>query len=942
LHSSYIISITFIEKRKIRIKYLKKLVKLCVVLGSIGVLGCLSILGIFIYISFDLPQISSLSDYNPPISSQILSKDGEVLLDIGTEQRELVAFENIPEKVVQSFLAAEDDNFYQHSGVDYLGVARAMVKNIIAGRVVQGGSTITQQVAKSLLLSRKKTYTRKIKDFLLAQKIEEKFSKQDILFLYLNQIYLGGGYYGIKAAFKGYFGKELEDVTTAETALIAGLLVAPASYSPYRKPKFAKKRQTYVLGRLFKTGKITQEEYDAAKSEVIKIRKKVSKGIKAGYFTDWIRQRVIGLVGKKKFLTGGFEVLTTLDWDLQKVAEASLTKGVKAVDKRQGYKGPLAFKEESEFEDFYKSYRIKTYKKASTFFYFNTDGSTDKEIVFEEDEVSETLVASEELKGDINARKLRNIYPGVPLEDSFIDYIKEKTEHRAIVLGTNDLQRIVYVSIGGLSGIIPYDNFKWAHERKISEDRKYWSYVTKPSLILKRGDVVLVKIMKKPKMIHEYFNTAFKSKLRKDKRIKKFFKQNKYFICFLEQEPDVEGALLSLHPKSGDVISMVGGYSFKKSQFNRTIQSNRQPGSSFKPFLYAAGLEHGFKLNSIILDSPQALGGGENSLDWKPRNYDGKFKGEMTFRKSLEVSRNIPTIKIVQDVGVGNMISFSERLKINAKMPKDLSISLGAFGIKLFDLVKAYAIFPNNGKLVRTRSIISIKDRFGKFYPLEDGSTPGDEHEHKHDETKDEISEIIKEELKEESKDLDTSDVAKVEVEEEKKINPYIESLGGDQVYDPRLSYLMSNLLMGVIKNGTGRNTRDISSFIGGKTGTTNSFVDALFLGFSNQLATGVWVGFDNNKTIGWGETGAKSSLPIWRTFMAAGIKKFGESMFEIPEGIVNVRINKLTGRLSEVVDENTFSETFVEGTEPGKEVADEKDDDNTQILIDDDDYYSN
>jgi penicillin-binding protein 1A len=316
---------------------LSKFQRLLTFAGIAGIAGALLVTIIVVVISFSLPQINSLNDYNPPIPSRIYSKDGELLLEVAKERREVVAFEEIPQRIVQAFLAAEDDNFYNHSGVDYVGIARAMVKNILAGRVVQGASTITQQVAKSLLLTSERTFTRKIKDLLLAKKIEERFSKQEILFLYLNQVYLGGGYYGVKKAFNGYFGKELEEATIAEAALIAGLLVAPGKYSPYVHPEYAKTRQRYVLRRLFETKKITEEEYNQALAEEIKLKKRLRLDVKAGYFTDWILQNLFEEYGKKDFVTNGYEVVTTINWKLQKRAEELIKEGLREVDKRQGF-----------------------------------------------------------------------------------------------------------------------------------------------------------------------------------------------------------------------------------------------------------------------------------------------------------------------------------------------------------------------------------------------------------------------------------------------------------------------------------------------------------------------------------------------------------------------------------------------------------------------------
>ncbi len=368
------------------------------------------------------------------------------------------------------------------------------------------------------------------------------------------------------------------------------------------------------------------------------------------------------------------------------------------------------------------------------------------------------------------------------------------------------------------------------------------------------------------------------------------------------------------------------------------IQSNRQPGSAFKPLLYAAGLENGYTPASVLLDSPQALGGADHNLNWKPRNYDGKFEGQMTFRKSLEHSRNIPTIKLVQDIGVQKTIDFVTRLGFEADMPKDLSISLGSFGVNLENIVKAYAVFPNGGRKVKLRSILSIKDRFGNIYTFE--NEPDSENKEEQITPAQQEAEEVKPKIVPPQE----GELAN-KTPEGPAINPFLLNLTEKQVYDERLAYLMTNLLRGVIRYGTGRQTAHISSFIGGKTGTTNSYVDAWFVGFSSNLVTGVWTGFDDNKTMGFGETGAKSALPIWREYMREGIKRRGERDFIAPEGIINVLVDRDTGKVANSNTTNSFMESFVEGTEPGAEEIPENieeiQDNPGQIILEDEDYYN-
>ncbi|HXH73723.1 MAG TPA: PBP1A family penicillin-binding protein [Bacteriovoracaceae bacterium] len=882
---------------------MKRLIKTLAVLAILFLLGVSTLIGMFFVVSSDLPQINSLKDYNPPMNSQILSRDGEVLLDVGLETREVVPFEKIPKRVVDAFLAAEDDNFYNHEGIDYSGILRAFLTNIKEGRLVQGGSTITQQVAKSFLLTKERTISRKIKDLLLARKIEEKFSKEEILYLYLNQVYLGGGYYGVKAAFRGYFDKDLDQATPAESALVAGLLVAPGKYSPYVNPLFAKRRQSYVIKRLYETKKITKDEYDAALKEDIKMRIRKINEFKGGHFTDWIRQEVMKSVGTDAFLTNGFKVVTTLDWKLQEKAEKAVKARVKELDKRQGFQPPTKHLETpEEISAFLVEQRKKIMRDQSTFFTFSIEGKNNYEFHESEDELDKNLTFYESEKEGINVRFKKLVEIGNQIADPFNEFLQVGKSYQAVVLNVDDLKRNVLVSIGGTRAVIAESGFEWAHERKFGEDAVYFPPQKTPSKILKRGNVILVEIEQKNISFDQLTHADFFKKY-KDGTLKGILAKQKFFKVSLDQEPEAEGALIALNSHNGEIITLVGGVDFQKSQFNRAIQSSRQPGSSFKPFIYAASLESGYTPASILMDTPQALGGNDNSLNWKPRNYDGEFKGPMTLRNALEVSRNIPTVRLVQDLGVTKIDDFITRFHINADIPRDMSLSLGSFGISLSELTKAYAIFPNGGKAVRLQNIISIKDREGKPYPI----PPADPN------WKNDIAKAAQ----------PPAPVANPENPATPE-NPYIKSLSSVQVYDARLAYVMTNLLRGVTLYGTGAAAGKLSPNLGGKTGTTNNYVDALFVGFSENLVVGAWAGFDDNRPLGHGETGGKTALPMWVDFMSAAIPKYGAPEFNAPDGISNVFINKETGKPSPGTE--GFLESFVTGTEPGAE---------TKIILD-------
>lgn len=906
-----------------------------VVLGLGGIFG----LGVVMYISLDLPEINSLSDYNPPLPSRVYSRDGTLLMELSKQKREIAQIEEIPSLVINAFLSAEDDNFYNHSGIDYMGIGRAMIRNIMAGKIVQGASTITQQVAKSLLLSSERTYSRKIKDLILARKIEEKLSKSQILFLYLNQVYLGGGYYGVKSAFRGYFDKELTEATVAEIALVAGLLVAPGKYSPYVNPKKAKSRQRYVLKRMFATQKITKAEYEQALDEDIKIQIRKPVPLKAGYFSDWIRQRLIDQFGKDEFLTNGYEVVTTLDWELQEKAEQEIRKGVRDIDKRQGYKGPLAHLDGQEaIADFVLQQRTKIYNEKSNYLIFNKDGSTTREFKVGEGEVDELFELEESYLAQRDIRRKVFLEVGnLKVDDPFLAFADLKKPTQAVVTKVSNSQRLIYANYAGLKLVIPHEHFKWAYERRIEEERSYRGYVNNPESILKPGDVILVQILsEQPVGLKKYLHTEFLKRYKADKNLMENIQEQKFYLAALDQEPEVQGALVSISPQSGEIISLVGGSNFSQSQFNRVVQSNRQPGSAFKPLIFAVGLENKYTPASILLDSPAALGAMDDGLSWKPRNYDGKFKGTMTFRRALETSRNIPTIKLSQEIGVEKIKEFVSRLNMKVDLPPDLSISLGSFGMNLLNLVKMYSIFPNGGRLAKIKSILSIKDRHGNVHYLED------EVESQEDSSSLTMTPTVSDEsIAEDAGEKESDDGVDNNLEERQE-NPFLVNLTKEQVYDSRLAYIMTNLLKGVVQRGTGKSTSSISPFIGGKTGTTNNYVDAWFLGFSAKVVTGVWTGFDNNNTMGWGETGAKAALPIWREYMKSSLRKFGDIDFMAPAGIVNVAIDSESGKVFQDSG-SRFVESFVEGTEPGVEEKEfvDIDQDNSSIILDGEDYYS-
>lgn len=850
----------------------KTIIKIVIALFLLFGLAAGSAVLAFSFFNLDLPKLDKLQDYKPNLASQIISKDGVILAELGLEKREIATMKEIPARVVDAFLSAEDDQFFTHKGVDYWGLVRAMFANLKAGRVVQGGSTITQQVAKSFLLSSERSITRKVKDFILAQRIEEKLTKEEILFLYLNQVYLGGGYYGVKAAAHGYFGKELKDMTVAEAAMIAGLLVAPGKYSPYVNPLAAKKRQGYVLERMLKNKKITQVEYDAAIKEKTIYQINDDK-LKAGYFSEWVRQKVVEQVGEESFLKNGFRVVTTLDWELQKNAEIQLLKGIKEIDRRQGYKGPIARIGLDELPRFEEETRKKIMRERSTFFTIES-GVKNYEFHFDVDGYKKIKESMANIKSQAPDDFL---VPGIEQTDKFIDVLESNKSYEAVVLKVDDISRIVYVSLGGMTGIISHEYFKWAHKRSINENTAYYKEIDKPSDILRMGDIIHVEVVKKNISIQPYLSKDGSNFLSKSKSAS-LVKNQKYLLLQLDQVPEVQGALYAIDSHTGEVLSYVGGTDYSRSKFNRVIQAKRQPGSSFKPLLFAAALERGYTANSIIMDTPEAMPGFDSASSWKPKNYDGEFLGPVTFRQSLEQSRNIPTIKIADRVGVSNILNFANRIGFNATLENNLSIALGTFGVNLRDLTSTFAIFPNGGNYIIPKAIVSITDREGKKFF---------------------INEFEKDMKK------------PVEIGADTPRNGFQANLSGNQVYDPRLAYIMTHIMKGVVTSGTAGFARDLSPNIAGKTGTTNDYVDAWFIGFNAKVVTSVWAGFDDNKTLGYGETGGKSVLPVWKEYMRGAMKKYGDPEHAVPAGISFQWVDKKTGLKVSANSPNSVYEAF-------------------------------
>ncbi len=625
------------------------------------------IAGIFLAITHDLPQIQALETFRPSGVTRIYSADKELLAELYLEKRDPVPLKSIPHYLKTAIVTTEDKNFYKHSGIDLKGILRAIIKDILARKFVEGASTITQQLAKTLFLTSEKSIMRKIKEAFLAFQLEHRYTKDKILELYLNQIYLGSGAYGVESAAQTFFGKPVKDLNLAECALIAAMPKAPSRYSPLVNKDLAVKRRNIVLKQMANSGMITEDAHKKSAAESISFGKQNKKPVKAPYFVEYVKRNLEETIGSSRLYKGGLTVNTTLSFELQKTAEKAVENGLYALETR----------------------------------------------------------------------------------------------------------------------------------------------------------------MKQQKIM----------------------------------DPRPQGALIALNVQSGGILAMVGGRDFDKSPFNRATSARRQPGSAFKPVVYAHAIEQGFTQNKMILDAPVVFKGGENGKDWQPKNFSGKYKGEITLRKALTQSVNIPAIRLIKMLGPSSVVQFGYTLGIESTLSPNLSLALGTSETTLIDLTSAYAVFPNMGKSIKSFGIMEVLDREGRII---------------------------------------------LQAKPKQKIAM---SRAG--------AAIITNMLCGVIQEGTGKKARKLKRAVAGKTGTTNNYNDALFIGFSSSIAAGVWIGQDNFTTLGKWETGAKAALPIWMEFMEKALENSQCQYFDIPDDVVKIRMDPLTGRRTPDNSTHAVSALFKRGTEP-------------------------
>ena len=934
----------------------KRLLVLITILSG----ALLSLLVLFVVIFSNLPRIVDKEDYKPLLASTLYDRHGQVLGKLFRERRSLIPFEQIPKRIIKAFISAEDASFFEHSGINYLAIIRAFIANMRAGKLVQGGSTITQQLAKTLLLSPEKTYIRKLKEALLAYHMESALNKETILFLYLNQIYFGSGAYGIVEAAQTYFRKKVKELTLAEIALLAGLPKAPSRFSPLRNPLESKLRQNYVLERMYETNDITEKEKSQAKLEQIKIYLRESNAHKAPFFIETIRQQLISEIGEPKVLEGGLHIYTGLDLKLQTEAQKFLRYGLRQIDKRQGYRGPLAnlnLEEEEEKEDKTKEEKRKDFliktkqdfiRENANHMWIHANGNVQYDLTLN---TAHKLQEKQENKNQfIHVDKVDQEANGIPF------YLKKGDSLKGIVTHVSDKWGLVTVQIPDGLGLIDVSSMKWATPFSTNKKKRKEKKVEKPSEVLKVGDVIKV-IVDGTKFYSQRINKLLAQKYKGEKPEDLPDFEN-HGALRLEQEPIVEGALLSFDQKTEEIIAMVGGYDFKRSQFNRTFQAIRQTGSAFKAIVYAAAIEKGYNAVTPIIDAPvvfeEALNDEEDNPTlhrWRPTNYSKRFKGEVFFRDALIQSLNVPTIKIATDIGLKWIAVHAKKLGIFHPLNMDLTLSLGSSGTTLYEMTKVFSQFGRMGKRIRPLLIQKVTKQEIPFH-LSQQLQPSQHSKHRQYNSNSqqtgieneivslvenlsldkrfalEIEKIEQEILKKQEsqktesteaqdKDFEVTDLTKKTTQKSTELIKQTEQK--DQLLKSTTAFLITNLLESVVTDpyGTGGGARVLNRPVAGKTGTTNSYHDAWFIGYTPQIATGVWVGFDAEKSLGHGETGGRSALPIWINYMFKAHQNLPKVSFHVPDKIIFANIDKDTGKLASLHTKKIIRQAFLEGTEP-------------------------
>lgn len=756
----------------------------------------------------DLPNYDALAKYEPPVMTRIHASDGQMLAEYARERRLYVPINAIPDLMIRAILSAEDKNFFEHSGIDITGVFRAILinlKNAKSSKRLVGASTITQQVAKNFLLTSDRTMERKLKEALLALRIEQAFSKDQILELYLNKIYLGLSSYGVAAASLNYFSKPLDKLSIAEMAYLAALPKAPSNYHPFRQTKRALIRRNWVIDRMLENGHITEQQAreEKAKKLEVSLRPYGARLFAADSFAEEVRRRIIAIYGEKKLYEGGLSVRTTLDPQMQIWARDALVNGLVRYDQRHGWRGAL---EKIAYQGDWGA-NISKIKALS--------------------DISPWRLAV--------VLKISNTHARIGLQPEKLKNGELSKERVTVLLALKEMQ--------------------WA--RKEIPNKKGGGLgkpVKKISDVLTPGDVIYTAPVKGKK------------------------KQWR-----LMQIPAVDGGIVALDPHTGRIYALVGGFSYANSQFNRAVQAKRQPGSAFKPFVYAAALEQGYTPSSLVMDAPLAVDQGNSLGIWRPKNYGGKFYGPSTLRKGIERSRNVMTVRLAQDMGMDVVADYARRFGIYDDLSPVLAMSLGAGETTLLKMTAGFGMLVNGGKKITPTLIDRIQDRYGRTI-------------FRHDE-----------------RPCPDCAAQNWEGQEEPELVDIRE-----RVIDPHTAYQITSMLEGVIQRGTGSAVKVVGKPLGGKTGTTNDEKDAWFVGFSPDLAVGVFIGFDKPRPMGRGSTGGQLAAPVFRDFMIKALAGKPGSPFRIPDGINLIPINVDTGQLASLGESGVILEAFKPGTQPG------------------------
>jgi penicillin-binding protein 1A len=740
-----------------------------IIAGIVVILG--SMVGAYIALAMGIPSVEELKKQDTEAGAKIYADDDTLIGEIKLQKGIYVPLSKMPDSLKNAIIAVEDSRFWQHSGIDYIGISRALFKDVLHLSLREGGSTITQQLAKIVFLSSEKTIIRKVKEAQLALRIEKELSKKEILELYLNRAFFGHGAYGAEMAARTYFGKSVGQINLAESAMLAGLVKAPNSYSPFNDLVKAKERQSVVLLRMVEEGYLKPAQAESIKKQPLLLSQTRSTSEAYNYFVDYIRQYLVAKYGEEKVYKGGLRVHTTLDKNAQIQAQKALQEGLREVDKRRGWRGPIA--------------RRENVKETNT----------------------EKISFSASV-GDIS---------------------------RGVVMSVSPKEAIIrYRGVNGK--LLPADAV-WAGtslEKPKARPKTLKNFNLTD--ILKKGDVIYVKV----------------------KAI-----SGKNIALSLEQEPEIEGAVAAVEPSTGFVRALIGGFNYTKSDYNRAVMSQRQPGSAFKPIIYAAALERGYTPATIVIDEPVSYTKGAGGEEWKPENYDRKYLGPTRLREGLAFSRNVMTVKLVDFIGVDKVIDLARNLGIQGNMERNLSIALGSTGATSLDLTAAFAVFANGGVKMKTTTVKFITDSRGEVI---ESSQPE-----------------------------------------------------STQVLSATSAFLITSMMEDVIRYGTGQRA-NIGRPAAGKTGTSNDYKDAWFVGFTPDLAAGVWIGFDDmRRSLGHGEVGGRAAAPVWQHFMVNTLGGRHAAGFSQPAGISRARIDKATGQLADPLapESSTIMEYFRDGTVP-------------------------